>query len=81
MLIMVTKKTILIKNMRTQQDAEQVSSILHDVWGIRKVEVQPDKSEVTISYDEDAASIQDFQQAITDSSKFEVENEEGPIKQ
>lgn len=77
---MVVKKTIVLKKMNTQEDADRISSILHDVWGVRRVEVQLDKGEATISYDEDAASIHDFQQAITDSGYYEVENEEGPIK-
>lgn len=66
--------------MKSPEDAERVSKVLHDVWGIRKVEVQLDKGEATISYNEDAASFQDFQQAIVDSG-FEVKDEEGPIKQ
>jgi copper chaperone len=77
----VTTKTISLKKLNTDEDAKRISQILHDVWGIRKVEVQLDKSEATISFDENAASIQDFQQAITDSGYFEVTNEEGPIKQ
>jgi copper chaperone len=77
---LVAKKTISLKDVRTSDDAERISEVLHDVWGIRKVEVQLDKGEATISYDEKAASIQDFQQAIVDSG-FEVKNEEGSIKQ
>lgn len=77
---MVTKKTILLKGMNTPYDAERVSEVLHDVWGIRKVELQLDKSEASISFDENAASLQDFQQALVDSG-YEVKNEDGPIKQ
>ncbi|MDQ0226583.1 heavy-metal-associated domain-containing protein [Metabacillus niabensis] len=77
---MVVKKTISLKDMNTPEDAKRVSETLHDVWGIRNVEIQLDKGEATISYDEKAASIQDFHQAIVDSG-FEVRNEEGPIKQ
>lgn len=66
--------------MNTPEDAKRVSETLHDVWGIRNVEIQLDKGEATISYDEKAASIRDFQQAIVDNG-FEVKNEEGPIKQ
>jgi copper chaperone len=78
---MVTKKSISLKKLDTQEDAKRISEILKDVWGIRNVEIKLDKSEATITFDEKAASIQDFQQAITDSSYYEVVNEEGPIKQ
>ncbi|MFC0271085.1 heavy-metal-associated domain-containing protein [Metabacillus herbersteinensis] len=78
---METKKTLLLKKMNTEEDAKRISEILHDVWGIRNVEIQLDTGKATVSYDEDAASIQDFQQAITDSGHYEVINEEGPIKQ
>lgn len=66
--------------MNTPEDAKRVSEVLHDIWGIRKVEVQLDKGEATISFDENAASIQDFQQAVVDSG-FEVKNDEEPSKQ
>jgi copper chaperone CopZ len=77
---MVTKKTIYLKDMNNSEDAKRVSEILHDVWGIRQVEVQLDQAVATISYDKDAASIQDFQQALVDGG-FEVRNEEEPLKQ
>jgi copper chaperone len=78
---MVMTKTISLKKMNSADDAERISKILHDVWGIRKVEIQLDKREATISFDENAASIHDFEQAITDSGYYEVTNEKGPIKQ
>jgi copper chaperone CopZ len=79
-ILLVTKKTLYLKDMNNSEDAERVSEILHDVWGIRQVEIHLDRAVATISYDEDAASIQDFEQAVVDGG-FEVRNEEGPIKQ
>ncbi|WP_202077737.1 heavy-metal-associated domain-containing protein [Caldalkalibacillus salinus] len=77
---MVTKKTLLLEDMNTPEDAELISGVLHDVWGIRKVEIHLDQKEATISYNENAASVQDFEQAIADCG-FQIRNAEGPIKQ
>jgi copper chaperone len=77
---MVMKKSISIKKMDNEDAADRVSQVLHDVWGIRKVEVNRDKGEATISYDENAASFHDFEQALADVG-FEISNEQGPIKQ
>lgn len=66
-------KTIYLKKMNTKADVEKVSKVLHDVWGIRNVEVNADNGRATFSYDEKAASIIDFQQAITDCG-FEIES-------
>jgi copper chaperone len=73
-------KTIALKRMNTKEDADKVSKVLHDVWGVRKVEVNFENSEVTFSYDEKAASFIDFEQAVADSG-YEIQNEEGDIKQ
>jgi copper chaperone len=74
-------KTISLKKLDKEIDGKKISQALHDVWGVRQVEVQVDKGEATVSYDEKAASFIDFQQAIVDIG-YEVENEEdGNIKQ
>ncbi|MBA4494776.1 heavy-metal-associated domain-containing protein [Paenactinomyces guangxiensis] len=76
---MVTRK-IAVQGMADQQDADKVSQALHEVWGTRKVEVSLDKGEATFTYDEKAASFEDFQQAILDSG-FEIKMEDGEIEE
>jgi copper chaperone CopZ len=70
----VTSKTINFKNMHNVNDAKRVSDILHDVWGVRDVDIYPDNGMATISFDEDASSYQDFQQALREGG-FEFNNE------
>lgn len=62
---MITRK-ILVQGMVGQSDADKVNHAIHEVWGIRRAEVSLDQGEVTFSYDENAASLQDFQQAVID---------------
>jgi copper chaperone CopZ len=53
--------------MSDQKDVEKVSQALLKVWGVRQVEVNLDQEEAIFVYDESAASLADFQQAIVDS--------------
>ncbi|GEB31455.1 heavy metal-associated domain-containing protein [Brevibacillus sp. FSL K6-0770] len=57
---------IPVQGMRDEQDAQKVNDALHNVWGIRQAEVSLAKGEALVSYDEKAASLIDFQQAIRD---------------
>jgi len=72
---MVTK-TIAIRGMNDQEDAEKVSHALHEVWGINKAEVSLARKEAVFTYDETAASFRDFRQVILDLG-YEVKKEDG----
>ncbi|SEA03600.1 Copper chaperone CopZ [Thalassobacillus cyri] len=52
-------------------DEARIEEILYDVWGVRNVEVNSNLGLATVSFDEKAASWQDFTQAVADSG-FEV---------
>ncbi|PTX61840.1 copper chaperone [Melghirimyces profundicolus] len=72
---MVTK-TIRVQGMVDPNDTDKVSHALHEVWGVRKVDVSLNRGEATVSYDEHAASFADFQQALLDQG-FEIFTEDG----
>ncbi|EWG11104.1 heavy-metal-associated domain-containing protein [Cytobacillus firmus] len=61
---MITR-TVSIENM-DQTDEEKLSKALYDIWGVRKIKVNSMSGEAVISFDEDAASFMDFEQAIKD---------------
>ncbi|MCS0673783.1 heavy-metal-associated domain-containing protein [Cytobacillus firmus] len=61
---MITR-TVSIENM-DQADEEKLSKALNDVWGVRKIKLNSMSGEAVISFDEDAASFMDFEQAIKD---------------
>ncbi|KAF0825190.1 heavy metal-associated domain-containing protein [Cytobacillus firmus] len=61
---MITR-TVSIENM-DQADEEKLSKALNDVWGVRKIKINSMSGEAVISFDEDAASFMDFEQAIKD---------------
>lgn len=61
---LITHK-LLIPNLQ-KEDEQKVRKALHDVWGIRQVEINTQTNEVMISYNEKSGSLQDFQQAIID---------------
>ncbi|MED1783794.1 heavy-metal-associated domain-containing protein [Brevibacillus fortis] len=69
---------ISVKGMKDENDAEKVSKTLHSVWGIQQVEVSLLKGEALVSYDEKAASLVDFQQAIRDLG-YEVAFSDAPF--
>jgi copper chaperone CopZ len=58
-------RTVSIENM-DQADEEKLSKALNDVWGVRKIKINSMSGEAVISFDEDAASFMDFEQAIKD---------------
>jgi copper chaperone len=66
------KGTIKLEGIRSQQDADKILQAINKVWGVRKAEVNVNSREAVISYDEKAASFQDFEQAIVDTG-FDVE--------
>ncbi|BCJ86162.1 heavy-metal-associated domain-containing protein [Effusibacillus dendaii] len=63
---METRK-VAVEGMIDQSDANKVSRALHEVWGVRHVEVNLARGEAVFSYDEHSASFIDFQQALADS--------------
>jgi copper chaperone len=69
---------IPVQGMKDENDAEKVNNALHRVWGIQQAEVSLSKGEALVSYDENAASLVDFQQAICDLG-YEVANYDGPF--
>ncbi|WP_185819687.1 cation transporter [Salibacterium salarium] len=59
-------RTIAIADMK-KEDEDRINEVLYDVWGVRNVTIHPHKGEAVVSFDEDAASLIDFEQAIRDS--------------
>ncbi|MCM3397952.1 heavy-metal-associated domain-containing protein [Oceanobacillus profundus] len=49
-----------------KEDERKVSDALHDVWGVRNIKINTQTNEAIISYDEDAGSLIDFEQAVKD---------------
>lgn len=66
------KGVIKLKNKLTQQEAEKASQALESVWGVRRAEINPASGEVNFSYNGEASSYTDFQQALLDN-EFEIE--------
>ncbi|GIN61786.1 hypothetical protein J27TS8_17790 [Robertmurraya siralis] len=58
---------INLQGVSSQVDADKVLQALHEVWGVRNAEVRFHSQEAIISFDENAASLHDFEQAIIDS--------------
>lgn len=76
---MVTQK-LVVKNLDSEADKKRVDEVLHDVWGVRQVAIDLKTKEVLVSYNENAASFIDFQQAIIDSG-FDIINPNDAVKQ
>ncbi|HEU4963599.1 MAG TPA: heavy-metal-associated domain-containing protein [Bacilli bacterium] len=58
-------KTFHVAGLKDEATAEHLTQALQEVWGIRRVdEVSLARGEVTFSYDERAASLGDFEQAL-----------------
>jgi copper chaperone len=58
---------IKVEGLHSQQDADKILNALNDVWGVLQAEVNLNNREAVFSYDEKAASHQDFEAAIIDS--------------
>lgn len=65
-------ETIHIQGLTNQTDVQRVQSIIRDVWGVRQVHVNQARGEVQILFDEKAAALRDFEQAIIDGG-FQLE--------
>lgn len=63
---MEVTRAIKVKELN-EKNADEVSRILHDIWGIRQVEVNVDTREAVVSFNEKSASLVDFEQALKDS--------------
>jgi copper chaperone CopZ len=59
-------KAIKVKEL-SETNADEVNRILHDIWGVRDVEVNVDTREAVVSFNEKSASLRDFEQALLDS--------------
>lgn len=55
---------IKVEGMTNEQDADKLLHVLNEVWGVRKAKVSLANQMVTFSYNEKAASHEDFLQAI-----------------
>ncbi|WP_251550852.1 heavy-metal-associated domain-containing protein [Neobacillus muris] len=60
------KGSLKVEGMNSQTDANKVLHALNEVWGVREAEVNLSRSEAVFSFNEQAASYQDFEQAIID---------------
>lgn len=63
---MEVTRVIKVKELN-ERNADEISRILHDIWGIRQVEVNVDTREAVVSFNEKSASLVDFEQALKDS--------------
>ncbi|WMX58820.1 heavy-metal-associated domain-containing protein [Peribacillus sp. R9-11] len=70
--IKLEKRVVKLEGMTNEQDAVKIQSALNDVWGVRQVHVSLQKQLATLSFNEDAASYEDFLQAIKDTG-FTIE--------
>jgi copper chaperone CopZ len=59
-------KAIKVKEL-SETNADEINRILHDIWGVRDVEVNVDTREAVVSFNEKSASLRDFEQALLDS--------------
>ncbi|MGG0718460.1 heavy-metal-associated domain-containing protein [Robertmurraya massiliosenegalensis] len=56
-----------LQGLSSQEDADKILRALNEVWGVRNAEVNVNHKEAVVSYDEKAASLHDFEQAIIDT--------------
>lgn len=56
-----------VEGMKDQDDVTKVLHALNEVWGVRKAEVSLENKVATFTYDEKAASQEDFLQAVKDT--------------
>lgn len=61
-----------VKGLSSNEDANKILEALHHVWGVRRAEVNENTGNARFSFDDSAASLHDFQQAIIEAG-FEVE--------
>ncbi|GGF31990.1 hypothetical protein GCM10010954_33950 [Halobacillus andaensis] len=58
--------TLKVKGITSSSDKDIISKNLASVWGVRSTEVNAPLGEVIVSYNENAASRVDIEQAIKD---------------
>lgn len=78
--MMVVTRYIQVQGMVGKEDVKRVLDALHDVWGIREANVNLSEGVAYISYNEEAASFHDFQQAVLDQG-FEIVTEDGKVEE
>lgn len=66
------RETIRVRELTGPEDAEKIRCALHQVWGVRGVDINEGVGEVTLIFNEKAASLGDFRQAIREKG-FEVD--------
>ncbi len=67
-------ETIHIQDLTNRGDVKRVESIIREVWGVRDVHVNEATGEAQILFDEKAAALRDFEQAIIDAG-FRLEGQ------
>ncbi|WP_462413536.1 heavy-metal-associated domain-containing protein [Neobacillus sp. Marseille-QA0830] len=60
------KGSLKVEGMHSQTDADKVLHAINEVWGVREAEVNLSRKEAMFSFNEQAASHQDFEQAVKD---------------
>ncbi|MBM7692086.1 copper chaperone CopZ [Peribacillus deserti] len=76
---MEEQSVIKIHGPLSQKDTDEIVHALNGVWGILRADVNQESGEARIGYDKNAASIQDFQQAIRDSGyDIKTDNQDLP---
>jgi len=71
----MTTRKIQIQGMHDAQDVKRVENAIRGVWGFQEVAIQPDKAEVTFSFDDRAAKYEDFKTAVLDRGYGVVDGE------
>ncbi len=61
------KGKMRLEGVHTQGDADKLLHAINEVWGVREAEINFSTKEALFSYDEKAASLHDFEQAVIDS--------------
>lgn len=54
-------------NLDTREDADKITQVMLDVWGIAHAEASAQHKTVSIKYDERMASYEDFEQAVKEA--------------
>jgi copper chaperone CopZ len=56
-----------VEGLHGNKDADTVLAALNRVWGVRQADIDLEKAEVSVTYNENSASLHDFHQAVKDS--------------
>jgi copper chaperone len=63
----VKEGRIKLEGVHNPEDADKVLNAINEVWGVRQAQFNTNTSLAIFRYDEKAASLQDFEQAIVDT--------------